>query len=166
MKTLKLFIVLLIATASVAKAQFTKAELQVSGLTCSLCARTTEKSLKALPFVSEIKPDLIRNVYTLTFRNDVPVDFEQISKKVKNSGFSVNYLKTTANFDNIKLADNSFTYGNDTFKLLNADKAPSGIVLLTIVDKGFAPNSVSKKYLGKVAEVPPTTAGRTYHVAI
>src|SRR4051812_7675980 len=112
MKTLKIYILLFIATVTVAKAQFTKAELQVSGLTCSLCARTTEKSLKALPFVSEIKPDLIRNVFTITFKSDVPVDFEQITKKVKNSGFSVNYLKTTVNFDNIKLADNTFTYGN------------------------------------------------------
>jgi copper chaperone CopZ len=167
MKTLKIFIILLIATASVAKAQFTKAELQVSGLTCSLCARTTEKSLKALPFVSEIKPDLMRNVYTITFKSDVPVDFEQISKKVKSSGFSVNYLKTTVNFDNVKVADNTFSYGGDTFKLLNqADKTLSGPVSLTIVDKGFAPNSVSKKYLGKEPETPATATGRTYHLTI
>jgi len=166
MKTIKIYIILFIATITVAKAQFTKAELQVSGLTCSLCARTTEKSLKALPFVSEIKPDLIRNVYTITFKNDVPVDFEQISKKVKNSGFSVNYLKTTANFDNIKVAGNAFTYGNDTYKLLNADKTLSGQVLLTIVDKGFAPKSVSKKYLGNAPEEAANGAGRTYHVTI
>ncbi|TSD64524.1 heavy-metal-associated domain-containing protein [Inquilinus sp. KBS0705] len=166
MKTLKIYIILFIATVTVAKAQFTKAELQVSGLTCSLCARTTEKSLKALPFVSEIKPDLIRNVFTITFKSDVPVDFEQITKKVKNSGFSVNYLKTTVNFDNIKLADNTFTYGNDTYKLLNADKALSGPVSLTFVDKGFAPNSVSKKYLGKTPEETANATGRTYHVAI
>jgi copper chaperone CopZ len=87
MKFLKIYIILFIATVTVAKAQFTKAELQVSGLTCSLCARTTEKSLKALPFVSEIKPDLIRNVYFITFKNDVPVNFEEISKKVKTRAF-------------------------------------------------------------------------------
>src|SRR6478735_1468758 len=109
MKTLRIFIIALLATVSVAKAQSTKAELQVSGLTSSLCARTTEKSLKALPFVSEIKPDLMRNIYVITFKSDVPVDFSQISKKVKDSGFSVSYLKTTFNFDNAKIADNAFT---------------------------------------------------------
>jgi copper chaperone CopZ len=166
MKTLKIFIVLIIATVSVAKAQFTKAELQVSGLTCSLCAKTTEKSLKALPFISDIKPDLMRNLYVITFKSDVPVDFEQISKKVKNSGFSVNYLKTTFNFDNAKVADNTFTYGNDTFKLLNADKPLTGSVSVTIVDKGFAPNSVTKKHLGKDPVIPAVATGRVYHLAI
>jgi copper chaperone CopZ len=98
MKTLKIYIILFIATVTAAKAQFTKAELQVSGLTCSLCARTTEKSLKALPFVSEIKPDLMHNIYVITFKSDVPVSFEEISKKVKSAGFSVNYLKDYCKF--------------------------------------------------------------------
>lgn len=166
MKTLKIYIILFIATVTAANAQFTKAELQVSGLTCSLCARTTEKSLKALPFVSEIKPDLMHNIYVITFKSDVPVSFEEISKKVKNSGFSVNYLKTTVNFDNTKVADNTFTVGSDTYKILNADKALTGPVSLTLVDKGFAPNSVTKKHLGKNTETPATTTGRVYHVAI
>lgn len=166
MKTLKVYIILLIATVSVAKAQFTKAELQVSGLTCSLCARTIEKSLKALPFVSEIKPDLMRNIYVITFKNNVPIDFSQISKKVKDSGFSVSYLKTTVNFDAVKVADNAFTYGDNTYKLLNADKALAGPVTVTIVDKGFAPSSVTKKHLGKTPEEATTATGRTYHLAI
>ncbi|MBD1393868.1 heavy-metal-associated domain-containing protein [Mucilaginibacter glaciei] len=167
MKTLKAYIILFIATVAIAKAQqFTKAELQVSGLTCSLCAKTTEKSLKALPFVSEIKPDLMRNIYVITFKNDVPVSFDEISKKVKNSGFFVNYLKTTVDFNSTKVADNSFTVGADTYKILTTDKALTGPVSLTIVDKGFVPNSVSKKYMGKViAETPATTTGRVYHVA-
>ncbi|WP_374950950.1 heavy-metal-associated domain-containing protein [Mucilaginibacter sp.] len=166
MKTFKIYILLFIATIAVAKAQFTKAELQVSGLTCSLCAKTTEKSLKALPFVSEIKPDLMRNVYMITFRNDVPVNFEEISKKVKSSGFSVNYLKTTVDLTTTKLADNTFIVNGDTYKILNADKALTGPVSLSLIDKGFAPNSVTKKYLGKNPEIPVSTTGRVYHVAI
>ncbi|AMR31193.1 hypothetical protein A0256_07020 [Mucilaginibacter sp. PAMC 26640] len=165
MKTLKVYIFLLLATVTVAKAQFTKAELQVSGLTCSLCAKSTEKAIKALPFVSEIKPDLIHNIYNITFKSGVPVDFSQISKKVLGAGFFVNYLKTTYNFTGTTLADNAFTSGGDTFKVLNADKPLNGEVSLTIVDKGFAPNSVSKKYLGKTPETP-AAAGKTYHLAI
>jgi copper chaperone CopZ len=139
MKTLKIFIILFSLSATVAKAQFTKAELQVSGLTCALCAKTTEKSLRALPFVSEIKTDLIRNTYLITFKNDVPVNFEQISKKVQDSGFSVNSLKATYNFDNTKVADNYFNYGGDTYRLLNpADKSINGTVnvpLLILVSR-------------------------------
>jgi copper chaperone CopZ len=166
MKTLKIFILILSLSATVAKAQFTKAELQVSGLTCALCAKSTEKALRALPFVGDIKTDLIRNTYLITFKNDVPVNFEQISKKVQGSGFSVNSLKATYNFDNTKVADNNFSYAGDTYKLLNpANKPTSGSVSLTVVDQGFAPKSVSKKYLGQVTDTTPAS-GRIYHLAI
>ncbi|WP_295716870.1 heavy metal-associated domain-containing protein [Mucilaginibacter sp.] len=166
MKTLKIFIILFSLSATLAKAQFIKAELQVSGLTCALCAKTTEKSLRALPFVSEIKTDLIRNTYLITFKNDVPVNFEHISKKVQDSGFSVNSLKATYNFDNTKVADNYFSYGGDTYRLLNpADKSINGTVNVTVVDFGFAPKSVSKKYLGQVTDKAPAS-GRIYHLAI
>lgn len=166
MKTLKIFIILFSLSATVAKAQFTRAELQVSGLTCALCARSTEKALRALPFVGDIKTDLIRNTYLITFKNDVPVNFEQISKKVQGSGFSVNSLKATYNFDTTKVTDNYFSYGGDTYRLLNpADKSISGAINFTIVDQGFAPKSVSKKYLGQLTDTAPAS-GRIYHLAI
>lgn len=166
MKTIKILILLLSVTATAAKAQFTKAELQVSGLTCALCAKSTEKALRSLPFIGDIKTDLMHNLYLITFKNDVPVNFEQISKKVQGSGFSVNSLKATFNFDNTKIADSRFTYGGDTYRLLNpTDKTLTGNVSFTVVDNGFAPKSVSKKYLGQVTDTAPAS-GRIYHLAI
>ena len=168
MKALKIFFILLILSSGIAKAQFTKAELQVSGLTCALCAKSTEKSLRALPFISEVKPDLMRNIFVITFKIGQPVNFDEISKKVQDAGFFVNSFKATFNFDNVKLANNYFSYGGDTFNVVNgADKPLSGQVTVTIVDKGFAPRSVSKKYLALVtAAAAPANAGRVYHVAI
>ncbi|WP_295801377.1 heavy-metal-associated domain-containing protein [Mucilaginibacter sp.] len=167
MKTLKIFLVLLILTTGVARAQFTKAELQVSGLTCALCAKTTERSLQKLPFISEIKTDLIRNTYLITFKTGEQVNFDQISKSVKDAGFFVSTLKATFDFTNVKVADNRFTYGGDSFELMNAAKSPEGQVAVTIVDKGFAPKSVSKKYLGTLADAgKSSTGGRTYHLAM
>ncbi|ASU32604.1 heavy-metal-associated domain-containing protein [Mucilaginibacter xinganensis] len=166
MKTLKIFIILLVLTTGIAKAQFTKAELQVSGLTCALCAKAAEKSLKSLPFIGEIKTDLIRNTYLLTFKPGEQVNFDQISKKVRDAGFFVNNLKATFNFAGIQVADNHFSYGGDTFQLMNAGKSPEGETALTIIDKGFAPKSVSKKYLGQLADTPASGSGRVYHVAI
>ncbi len=165
MKTLKIFTLILLLSATVAKAQFTKAELQVSGLTCALCAKSTEKALRTLPFVGDIKTDLIRNTYLITFKNDVPVNFEQISKKVQGSGFSVNSLKATYNFDNTKVANNLFSYGGDTYKLLGSADKTTGNVEFIVVDQGFAPKSVSKKYLGQVTDTAPAS-GRIYHLAI
>jgi len=166
MKTLKIFIILLVLSTGIANAQFTKAELQVSGLTCALCSKATEKSLKTLPFISDIKTDLMHNIFVLTFKNGEPVNFDQISKKVQDAGFFVNSLKATFDFDKVKVADNHFSYGGDTYQVMNgADKPLNGQVAVTIVDKGFAPKSVSKKYLSQVADVS-TTSGRLYHVAI
>jgi copper chaperone CopZ len=163
MKTLKIFIVLLITTIS-AKAQFTKAELQVSGLTCSMCSKATEKSLRTLEFIGDIKVDLNRNIFLITFKKDAPVNLEQISKKVQNAGFFVNSLKATFNFDGVKVSDNTFSYAGDNYRLVNGgDKTLSGPVMVTVVDKGFAPAAVYKKYS---TSADKTESGRTYHIAI
>jgi len=166
MKTIKIFIALLVLTAGAAKAQFTKAELQVSGLTCALCAKATQKSLKTLPFIADIKPDLMRNLFVLNFKNGEAVNFDQISKKVQDAGFFVNSLKVTVNFNNTKVDGGHFSYGGANFQLMNeSQKQLSGPVEVAIVDKGFAPKSVSKKYLGQAADAPGK-GRRVYHVAI
>ena len=165
MKTLKIFLVLILFSATAAKAQFTKAELQVSGLTCSMCSKATEKSLRTLGFVDDIKADLNRNVFVISFKKNTPVNFSQISKKVENAGFFVNNLKATFNFSGIKVDNNSFDYSGDTFRLVNADnRTLAGPVTITVVDKGFAPASVYKKYNATVGNNP--AAGHVYHVAI
>lgn len=167
MKTLKIFIIMLALGTGIANAQFIKAELQVNGLTCAVCAKGTENSLKKLPFIGEIKTDLIRNTYLLTFKSGEQVNFDQISKQVRDGGFFVSSLKATFDFAGVKVADNQFSYGGDTFQLMNAEKLPEGKVDVTIVDKGFAPKSVSKKYLGQVTNAGKTNTGsRIYHVAI
>jgi len=159
MKSLKIFIALIILSAS-AQAQFTKAELQVSGLTCSMCSKATEKSLHTLNFIGDIKADLNRNVFVITFKKDVPVNIDLISKKVQDAGFFVNNFKATFNFDNVKLSNNAFSYGGDTYRLINADSKPlAGPVAFTVVDKAFAPASVSKKY--KI-----DAAAHVYHIVI
>lgn len=165
MKTLKIFIILLITTISAAKAQFTKAELQVSGLTCSMCSKATEKSLRTLNFIGDIKADLNRNVFVITFKKDMPVNLDQISKKVQGAGFFVNNLKATFNFDNVKVSNNTFSYEGDTYRLVSGgDKPLTGPVMVTVVDKGFAPAAISKKYGSQLADKAET--GRTYHIAI
>jgi copper chaperone CopZ len=165
MKTLKIFIALFIITISAAKAQFIKADLQVSGLTCSMCSKATEKSLRTLNFIGDIKVDLNKNVFVITFKKDVPVNFDQISKKVQNAGFFVNSLKATFDFDNVKLSDNAFTYGGDTYKIVNGgDKTLNGPVAVTVVDKGFLSSGAYKKYSGLGSDKAGT--GRVYHIAI
>jgi len=166
MKTFKIVIAILAFTVNIAHAQFIKAELQVNGLTCSLCSKATEKSLRTLPFVGDIKVDLNRNIFLIFFKDNVPVNLDQINKKVENSGFFINNLKATFNFTNIHVVNNYFSYTGDTYRLVNGgNKELNGPVALTVVEKGFAPPSVYKKYNSQ-AGGSGTKTGRVYQVAI
>src|SRR6185503_3013158 len=157
---------LLTCSTGMVRAQFTQARLQVAGLNCALCSKTTERQLKALSFVSDVKPDLMHNIYVLIFKPGAPVNFDQIGVVVHNVNFFVSFLKATVNLDEVKLNDNTFTNGTETYRLLNpSGKTLSGAVELTVVDKGLAPRSVSKKYLGAATDEPAKT-GRVYHLAI
>jgi copper chaperone CopZ len=165
MKTLKIFIALLAFSTSVAHAQFTKAELQVSGLTCSMCSKATEKSLRTLGFIGDVKADLNRNLFVLTFKNNAPVSLDQINKKVKGAGFSVSNLKATFNFTNVKITDKKFNYGGESYHIVSPlDKEPEGLATFTVVNKGFAPVSVYKKYSSAFNN--NTKTGNVYYIAI
>jgi copper chaperone CopZ len=164
MKTLKIFLALVAFSTGVANAQFTKAELQVSGLTCSMCSKATEKSLRTLSFIGDVKADLNRNVFVLTFKNNIPVNLEQISKKVQGAGFSVSNLKATFNFANVKIADKQFNYGGESYRIVSPlNKEPEGLATFTVVNKGFAPVSVYKKYSNVTNDAK---AGKVYHITI
>jgi hypothetical protein len=121
--------------------------------------------LRTLDFIGDIKADLNRNVFVLTFKKDVPVNLDQISKKVQSAGFFVNSLKATFDFENVKLSNNAFSYAGDTYKLISGgDKTLSGPVAVTLVDKGFLSSGAYKKYSALGADKVGT--GHIYHIAI
>lgn len=162
---------ILLAATNV-NAQIIKADLQVSGLTCSMCQLATEKALKTLDFVSEIKPDLNKNVYVLTFKRDKNVNLDQIRKKVKDAGFSVSKLVATVNFNDVKVASNSqHKFQGNTFFFLNVpSKTLNGPTRITLLDKGFIPDNTFKKNISLI-KAPGYKTGeiagsRVYHVTI
>jgi copper chaperone CopZ len=164
MKTFKILIAAFVLSTGIAKAQFTNAQLQVSGLTCSMCSKATEKSLRTLDFISDIKTDLNNNLYVITFKKDVPVNLQAISKKVQGAGFSVNNLKVVFNFDKVKLDNNQFSYGGNNFQLLKTpEKSLTGEVSATIIDKGFISPTAYKKYAG---QYPDLNKAGIYHLSI
>lgn len=148
MRSFKILLAVLAISISSVKAQFVKADLQVSGLTCSMCSKATEKSLRTLTFISDIKPDLNRNLFVITFKKDASVNLDAISKKVQDAGFAVNKLTVSFNFDNLKINnDYHFNYAGNTYHFLNVkDETLNGLTPITIIDKGFVPASTYKKY--------------------
>lgn len=127
--------------------QITTVEMQVTGLTCSMCSQATEKSLRTLDYVSEVTPDLNKNLFIIKFKKDKDVNFDQLNKKVKDAGFSIGKLEATVNFNQTKIDDNGqAVVGANIYRFANAkDKVLNGPVKVNVIDKGFVSNSVFKQ---------------------
>lgn len=149
MKTTKIILsfLMLFAINKVSAQQITTVEMQVTGLTCSMCSQATEKSLRTLNYVSDVKPDLNKNVFVVTFKKDQAVSFDQLNKKVKDAGFSVGKLEATINFNQAKIDDNGQAIvGANVYRFANAkDKVLNGPVKVNVIDKNFISNSVFKQ---------------------
>jgi len=180
---IKKIILILFATilSNVANAQFESAELQVSGLTCSMCSKATEKSLRTLNFIQDIKADLNHASYLITFKQGSVVSMDQIAEKVKDAGFSVNKLVGYFNFKDLKVSnDYHFPYQNVIYHFMNSgDKQLKGKTALTFIDKSFVPQKDYNKYeketkfecyktgyLEKCCPVEKKDKTRIYHVMI
>ncbi|MFD0940375.1 heavy-metal-associated domain-containing protein [Pedobacter boryungensis] len=148
MKTIKIIILFLIFFAiKVSAQQITTVEMQVTGLTCSMCSQATEKSLRTLDYVSNVTPDLNKNLFVITFKKDKAVNFDQLNKKVKDAGFSVGKLEATMNFNQTKIDENGQTIINgNVYRFTNAkDKVLNGPVKVNVIDKGFISNTAFKQ---------------------
>jgi len=148
MKTIKILsILMLLFAVKVSAQQISTADLQVTGLTCSMCSNATEQSLKTLDFISSIKADLNKNIFVLTFKKDANVNFDLIRKKVQDAGFSVGGLTANFNFNQLKTDDNgqAIVDGN-TYRFINAkNKTLNGTVKANVIDKNFISGSAYKK---------------------
>jgi copper chaperone CopZ len=145
----KIFIALAILLAGwTGHAQITKAELQASGLTCSMCSKAVLNALEKISFVDKVQVNIKTQEYALSFKAGAPVDLDALSKAVQNAGFSVAALKATASLGNIRLEkDEHVKIGGSYFHFLNATgQQPDHTVTFTVVDKGFAPAKDVKKY--------------------
>lgn len=144
-----------------ARAQFTKATLQASGLTCSMCNNAINKALKALPFVSGVKPDIKNAAFDMEFKDGMSVDIDALKEAVEDAGFSVAKLKMTGNFNNVSIRkDEHVAINGRTFHFLFvSDQALNGEKILTIVDKDFLTAKEFKK-ISKATSMSCVQTGR------
>lgn len=139
-----LFLFFLITFSLSSNAQFTHGIIGIDGLTCSMCSNSVEKSLKQLNFVGEISMDLNENVAYVKFIDGKEVNIDQLAQKVRDSGFSVRFLKAGFLFKNFPAKNHShYEYEGKKYIFLNIkDVVLDGEVMITFVNKQF----VSKKY--------------------
>lgn len=135
------------AFQKVSAQQINSVEIQVTGLTCSMCSQATEKSIRTLPYISNVNPDLNKNLFVLTFKNDKAVNFDQIQKKVKDAGFSVGNLQATMNFNQAKVDENGqLVVGSNVYQFVNVkNKVLNGQVKINLIDKNFISGTEFKK---------------------
>lgn len=181
MKKYILFLTTIIITVS-ANAQFSKASLQASGLTCAMCSKAVKVALEKVPFVQEVKVDIKNQEYSIAFRENADVEFDLLKKAVEDAGFSVASLKVTCTFSGLRIEkDKHIQIGGKNFHFLNGnDDVLNGERIITIVDKDFLSakefkkqNALSKKecvQTGKAGNCclqDGIAAGaRVYHVTI
>ena len=149
MKTTKIILsfLMLFVINKVSAQQISTVEMQVTGLTCSMCSQATEKSLRTLDYVSEVTPDLNRNLFVIKFKKDQTVSFDQLNKKVQDAGFSVGKLEAMIYFNQTKIDNNGqAVVGNTVFRFANAaEKVLNGPVKVNVIDKGFVSNAIFKQ---------------------
>ncbi len=138
---------MLFFTVNVSAQQISSADLQVTGLTCSMCSNATQKSLETLNFISSVKPDLNKNIFVLTFKKDANINLDLVRKKVQDAGFSVGGLTASFNFNQVKIDDKGqAVVDGNVYRFVNAkSKTLNGTVKASVVDKNFISGSAFKK---------------------
>jgi len=147
MKKIIAFVIVAFVTVSL-QAQFSKATLQASGLTCSMCSKAVKVALEKVPFVQEVKVDIKKQEYTILFKENNNADFDALKKAVEDAGFSVASLKVTGSFSDVSVQkDKHLQLDGKNFHFVNSgNKMLSGEQTLTIVDKDFLSAKDYKKY--------------------
>ena len=147
------FIVLACAMVTAAHAQFTKATIQASGLTCAMCSKAIDNALKELPFVASVKPDIKNSAFTIVFKEGETASIDALKKAVEDAGFFVARFTITGVFSNtaVKNDEHVSIAGNEYHFLAIKDQVLDGEKSLVIVDKNFLAPSAFKKYSAATA---------------
>ena len=146
----KVLIIILAFIALQTEAQFSKATLQASGLTCAMCSNAINKALQGIPFVASVKSDIKNSSFNISFKESANVNIDALKKAVEDAGFSVAKLNLTGNFDHVQVKNDQHVVinGNVYHFLKVNDQMLTGERTLTVVDKNFLTPKEFKKYAG------------------
>lgn len=143
---MKTYILVLLLFSKISMAQFVKADMQASGLTCSMCNLATQKQLQTLTFIDSIVPDLELNMFHLYFNQTQEIHFDQIKKKVEDAGFFVAELKVTY------INNNTYRFASPLLLMEHAALFVKGFKegqqkqVFKFIDEGFLTAKEFKKY--------------------
>jgi copper chaperone CopZ len=174
MKTTIFVFLLIFGISFSTRAQFVSADVGLNGLTCSMCARGTEASLRSLPFIDSISIDLNSLVAHITFKKGANVSIDGIREMVDDAGFSVRSIDAVFNFNHVTIGnDRQFVFGGNTYRLIGvkSPKTLSGPVKLEFIDKPYLTSNAYKKVVAKYGSASEfanngNVTGKLYRVTL
>jgi cation transport ATPase len=163
----RLFLLLACITLSMANsmAGIKWADVGVNGLTCSMCSRSVEMSIRRLDFVEKVEMSLETTEGRIYFKNDTPINLAELAKAVVNAGFSIRFLKIEWDFSDTPVAtDGSFVFQGQTYRWLDySNKTPTQVELKLIDDK-FLPKKESNEWKKKLSQKGFAEKEKVLHV--
>ncbi|MEI8111443.1 MAG: heavy-metal-associated domain-containing protein [Chitinophagia bacterium] len=175
-------IIFVVCLSYSAKAQIMAAKLQASGLTCAMCSKAVFNALSAVPYVEKIQPDIQGSIYQISFKQNMPIDPDLLSRAVTDAGFSVAKLQLTGTFPETTIGkDSHVTLFNQVYHFVNVpSQVLKGTKTITLLDKSFVLPKEHKKFAqyttmtcystGTRQSCCPQTGGsqssRVYHVTL
>jgi copper chaperone CopZ len=177
------FFILFFFSASISKAQFSKASLQATGLTCALCTKAIDEALKGISFVATVTPNIKQSSFDIVFKSGLVVDADVLKNTVEEAGFFVSQLQLTGTFEKVLVKNDAHVvFNHNTYHFLQVnEQLLEGEKTITLVDKNFVPTKMYKKYsaytqmqcmqTGKATEDcvlhgAPSGGHRIYHVTL
>lgn len=155
------FIILfLFVTVSACSAAIRYVSIGVDGLTCSMCTRSVEMSVRKLDFVDSVVMDLVNTEGRVYIKKNADADFRRIARAITNAGFSVRFIRFLADFND---STGCFIIGNNQFQWI-AEGLPKSGEELTLIGDEFMPHKEALAYRKKLSTSCP--AGKpVYYVA-
>lgn len=130
--------------AQAASIQFVS--IGVDGLTCSMCTRSVEMSIRKLDFVDSVVMDLENTNGKVYLQEGVSPDFRKLAKAVTDAGFSVRSMRISIDWNNLEPGDPCFSIGQNTFQLIgNRSNLSQRKVELELLGEHFMPKKNARE---------------------
>lgn len=130
---LAVFVTLLSVTS---QAQIAKAEIQATGLTCSMCSNAINKQLKSLADVEDVAIDLNTNTFKVTLKENNSLKPSVFKENVEKAGFFIGSLILTVKPETIT---------KKPYVIIDGKVNEAKMVQVQVLDKGYVTDKTFKK---------------------
>lgn len=142
----KLNILIILMSFIYSQANAMKVVISINGLTCSLCSKTVEISLKKIDYVNNVKMRLDSAIAVIDIDTTSNINLSLLPKAVKDAGFAV--ASVIVDFKGVMMPKDGCWFWKSN-KLYVIDKT-EGNEQMTLLGKGFSSKKETKKLKNKI----------------